>query len=370
MSNIIIGLNSEYYGISTYDVFVSTCDPTNWQIVANDIAFSGFPVNVNLNDYSITGSCYQYYVSGDTGCYCSATGSTTPQPSPSVTPSVTPIISITPSITPTISITPSVTPSTSCVPEEVNFEAVTGSSTPSSELELFTNYITTTGSQQYHSICDAINCGTNFSANGYVFTGGTYAPTSGLSQSLTATTEILDSDCNQWSSTDFFNSSNWQNGSSPSLGDLYGAVTGSSGTTIYLVSNSGGNMVYSLHATCDYTGNTEGIVGIDVELNDSSQWVINGDVEPDLTLQCGKEYHFHICSSGSSTTFWLASDYNDRDSQYPNNVALDSSDGVDNNGTYDSTIIVNLSADGTNGGYYYGTNDEFGASGRIFTTGC
>ena len=243
-------------------------------------------------------------------------------------------------------------------------------STPSSELELFTNYITTTGSQQYHSICDAINCGTNFSANGYVFTGGTYAPTSGLSQSLTATTEILDSDCNQWSSTDFFNSSNWQNGSSPSLGDLYGAVTGSSGTTIYLVSNSGGNMVYSLHATCDYTGNTEGIVGIDVELNDSSQWVINGDVEPDLTLQCGKEYHFHICSSGSSTTFWLASDYNDRDSQYPNNVALDSSDGVDNNGTYDSTIIVNLSADGTNGGYYYGTNDEFGASGRIFTTGC
>lgn len=382
MANVIIGLNSEYYGISTYDVFVSTCDPTNWQIVANDIAFSGFPVNVNLNDYSITGSCYQYYVSGDTGCYCSATGSTTPQPSPSVTPSVTPSItvtpsvtpsiSVTPSVTPTITVTPSMTPTPSCVPEQVNFESVTGSSTPTIALELFDNYIVTSGGLSYHSICDGIGCGSNFSSAGWVFTGGTYAPTTGLSETLTASTQVLKADCSQWSFTDFFTADNWSGNSAPNTGTtaLYGAVTGTSGTIIYKISNSGGNMVYNLHATCDYTGNTEGIVGFDVQLNDSGQWVINDVVEPDLTLQCGVDYHFHICSSGSSTTLWLASDYNDRDSQYPNNVALDSSDGVDNNGAHDSTIIVNLSADGGNGGYYYGTVDEFGASGRIFTSGC
>ena len=376
MSDIIIGLNSEYYGISTYDVFVSTCDPTNWQIVANDISFSDFPVNVNLNDYSITGSCYQYYVSGDTGCYCSATGSTTPQPSPSVTPtvtvtpSVTPTISITPSVTPTISITPSMTPTPSCAAEEVNFEAITGSSTPTLALELFNGYIRTDGSNPYHSICDGIGCGSNFSLVGKTFTGGTYSPSTGLSETLTASTRVLKSDCTQWTNTDFFNASNWKDNQSQTEGDLYGAVTGSNGTTIYKISNSGGYMVYNLHATCDYTGNTEGITGFDVQLNNSGQWVINGIVEPDITLECGVEYHFHICSSGSSTTFWFADYYDDNATQHPNDAALTSSDGVDNNGTYDSTIIVNLSASGTTGGYYYGTGDEFGASGRIFTTGC
>jgi len=390
MSNIIIGLNSEYYGISTYDVFVSTCDPTNWQIVANDIAFSGFPVNVNLNDYSITGSCYQYYVSGDTGCYCSATGSTTPQPSPSVTPSVTPTISITPSVTPTISITPSVTPTISITPSmtptptfacnEINFIETSGPGI--AEKNVFDQYMTTSGSLQYISICDAFGC-SQLDANDigmlkYQFTGDTYIPTSGLSQSLTGvTTPLYESDCNQWTSTDFYNSSYWSGTGiniSPSQSDepLYFGVTGTSGTSIYEITSSGGNMFATLYATCDFTGVTEPIVGIEISYNSSGQWVIDGQNNPDITLNCNQLYHFHICNTGlTGPDFVISTDYDIYGTDNPASNPAGVSDGVTSNEKDNGTIVVQLSDSGDNGGFWYGTAGTDGALGRIYLTdGC
>lgn len=136
MPTIQIGFNSEFYGIGTYDVFVSNCDPISWQLVFDDIPFSDFPVDVNLDDFSITGTpCYRYYVSGDTGCYISTTATTenacppTPTPTPSVTSSVTPTPSVTQSVTPSISITPtiSVTPTQTVTPTM----SVTPTPTPS-----------------------------------------------------------------------------------------------------------------------------------------------------------------------------------------------------------------------------------------------
>ena len=109
MPVIIIDLNNEIIGINTYDVYVSNCvEPPEWQLVADDYTYEQFPVFLLDSAAGITGDCYTYLISGDTGCICTGTGSTLPV---SVTPSVTPTISLTPSVTPTISITPSVTPS-------------------------------------------------------------------------------------------------------------------------------------------------------------------------------------------------------------------------------------------------------------------
>jgi hypothetical protein len=44
--------------------------------------------------------------------------------------------------------------------------------------------------------------------------------------------------------------------------------------------------------------------------------------------------------------------------------------GETNYGAYVSTIVVNFSSSGSNGGYCYGTNDIQGASGQIIVTGC
>ena len=54
MNSILIGLNSEFSNETTYDVFVSTCDPVSWQIVANDISYDDFPVSVGLDTYGVT----------------------------------------------------------------------------------------------------------------------------------------------------------------------------------------------------------------------------------------------------------------------------------------------------------------------------
>jgi hypothetical protein len=50
--------------------------------------------------------------------------------------------------------------------------------------------------------------------------------------------------------------------------------------------------------------------------------------------------------------------------------SLGTSDGVTNNGAYISTIVVNFSSAGTEGGYWYGTNGIQGASGQITVNGC
>ena len=108
MPVIIIDLNNEIIGINTYDVYVSNCvEPPEWQLVADDYTYEQFPVFLLDSAAGITGDCYTYLISGDTGCICTGTGSTLPV---SVTPSVTPTITLTPSVTPTISLTPSVTP--------------------------------------------------------------------------------------------------------------------------------------------------------------------------------------------------------------------------------------------------------------------
>ena len=118
-TNIEIGMTNEIIGITSYDVFVSECvQPPVWQQVGNDLSFENFPIIIDLEQYiTIVDSCYLYYISGDTGCYCELTGSTIPiSPTPSSTPPITPTISLTPSITPTISLTPSITPTISLTP--------------------------------------------------------------------------------------------------------------------------------------------------------------------------------------------------------------------------------------------------------------
>jgi hypothetical protein len=126
MPVIIIDLNNEILGINTYDVYVSNCvEPPEWQLVADDYTYEQFPVFLLDSAYGITGDCYNYLISGDTGCICTGTGSTLPV---SVTPSVTPTITLTPSITPTISVTPSVTPTISVTPSVT--PSITSSVTP------------------------------------------------------------------------------------------------------------------------------------------------------------------------------------------------------------------------------------------------
>lgn len=118
-TNVEIGMTNEIIGITSFDVFVSDCvQPPVWQQVGNDLSFDEFPIYVDLEQYiTIINSCYLYYISGDTGCYCELTGSTLPpEPTPTTTPTNTPTISLTPSITPTISVTPSVTPTISVTP--------------------------------------------------------------------------------------------------------------------------------------------------------------------------------------------------------------------------------------------------------------
>ena len=128
MATLTIGFNTEYYGIDTFDVFVSLCEPISWIQVSNDITYQDFPLTIDLGDYGISQvNCFRYYVSGNTGCYYTtqvdATVSTLcPSPTPTVTSSITPTPSFTPpvqptGIPPTPSVTPTITPtsSPSCV---------------------------------------------------------------------------------------------------------------------------------------------------------------------------------------------------------------------------------------------------------------
>lgn len=132
MNSILIGLNSEFINETSYDVYISTCDPTSWQLVFSGLSYENFPVSIGLSDYGVSQDCYQYQVSGNTGCVCIGTGTTNPcpEPSPSPTPSVTvtptQTITPTPSITPTStsSLTPTPTPTssqTSCVSMSLNW---------------------------------------------------------------------------------------------------------------------------------------------------------------------------------------------------------------------------------------------------------
>ena len=135
MPVITIGLNNEVLGVNTYDVFVSNCvNPPEWTQVADDITFSQFPWTFLDSAFGITGTCYTYYVSGDTGCYCEGTGYTVSPsvtPTMTVTPSITPTITpspVSPSVTPTMTATPSITPTVTATP------SITPTITPSSSV--------------------------------------------------------------------------------------------------------------------------------------------------------------------------------------------------------------------------------------------
>jgi hypothetical protein len=353
---IIIGLNSEYVGINTYDVFVSECGTTNWQSVADDIVFSDFPLTVNLDDYSITGSCYQYYVSGDTGCYCSSTGSTIP-PSPSVTPTPTP------------------------TPTPTGF---TQQSLYNCDYNTWDEYILTGGTNAYHSLadvylCNEINCN-DFSAQGRLLQCGIYTPYSGLSTDIDSVilTPIYNSGGTQYDVSTFYTSVNDScfSGSSFSEGaSIYVLTTGDSNNYVYqILTGDSQNMFMKLHSIIDYnydetpSTDTSVILGYDVQYS-GSDWTINGQVSPDLTLRCGVDYHFHVCSTGE--TFYLSDEYNNSSELDPDGAAvLGTLDGVYNNGESTGTIIVNFSSSGITGGYWYGTGGETGASGRLIVNNC
>ena len=391
MPSITINLGSEITNISTYDVFISNCDPTSWQLVADDIVYDDFPITVNPEGFSVNDSCVQYLISGDTGCECSGfTYVTSPTPTPTTTPSITPSISITPTVTPSITITPTVTPSITITPtvtpsititptptpppcEVVDIETISVGS-PLEDVNVFLGYMPTEGSGAYQSICDLINCDSinDISYGSTLLTCPISIPTlSGLPTTIGECVEIQypeGSECTTYSQTEFNDDC-----VPPSFAsqELYLVSTSESGTTIYTLSECGGSMAIQLYGTCDYDGLGSGIVGYDVQLNNSGQWVINGEVEPDLTLECGVEYHFHICSSGATTQFWLADKFNLSSETTPDGTdSLGPSDGVDNNGAYVSTIVINFTSAGTDGGYWYGYDGIEGAAGQITVTGC
>jgi len=186
MSYIEIGLNSQDITISTYDVYVSNCNPTQWQIVSENIIYSDFPVIVNLDDYSITGTCYQYYVSGDTGCYCSLSGDTSPNPTPTTTVTNTPTTTATNTPTTTTTNTPTPTDVT-CVEFKLywtfdNTSACNGISTGYNKY--YSNYPLSAGNVLY----DDINCTIPSNTGRYIVLGVgnvLYVGNNGILQSYT-----------------------------------------------------------------------------------------------------------------------------------------------------------------------------------------
>lgn len=134
---VTIGMTQEITGITSFDVFVSECvQPPNWILIANDYSYEQFPIFVDLDSFlNLTSDCFLYYISGDTGCYCSETGSTIPpSPTPTVTPtntpSITPTISLTPTNSPTVSVTPTYTPTLSITPTITPTSTKTPTPTP------------------------------------------------------------------------------------------------------------------------------------------------------------------------------------------------------------------------------------------------
>ncbi len=405
MPNLVeIGLNSNVLGVNTYDVFVSECSPTNWVQVGDDILFSQFPVYVLLSDYGIS-DCYQYLISGDTGCECQGTGwvvTPTPTPTSSVTPSVTP--TITPSITPTITTTPSVTP-TSVTPSVTPTNTITPTITPTNtptptptplpcelieiteytpygtDVNIFSIYQPEGGENQYVSICDWISCSPL--DNSYSGAGG-LLPYSGSCGIFLEPNEVLPtefgislpifytgatpSDCEAHTNSSFFGTGCTDNIliSSPA----YVTISSDTGTTIYQISGET-ELSISLYGTCDYYGGLDIINGFDVTLNESNQWVINGEVNPTLNLICGQQYDFHICSSGVTTEFFIANAFDEAGTDPANDWELGVSDGVTNNGENLGTISVTFNSDGTDGGYWYGQNESLTNYGQInFVESC
>lgn len=142
MPNIVVGLGNEIIGVDNYDIYISDC--LNELVFVTGITYNDFPYTVNNIESFIPGydCCYQWVISGDTGCICEGVNNTcsltptptntitptiTPSPDQSPTPTTTPTVTLTPTktTTPTVTITPTITRTVTITP------TITKTSTPS-----------------------------------------------------------------------------------------------------------------------------------------------------------------------------------------------------------------------------------------------
>ncbi len=104
MPNIVVGLGNEIIGVDNFDIYISDC--TSQPVFVTGLTFSDFPYTFNSDPYITYDCCYQYFISGETGCVCTDVVnacSPTPTPTNTITPTVTlsPGISQSPTATPT-----------------------------------------------------------------------------------------------------------------------------------------------------------------------------------------------------------------------------------------------------------------------------
>lgn len=126
-----------------------------------------------------------------------------------------------------------------------------------------------------------------------------------------------------------------------------------------------------MYGTCDYYGGLDIVNGFNVTLNESNQWVINGEINPTLNIICGQQYDFHICATGATEGFFIADEFNVAGS-IPANVYEITNGTVTNNGESTGTISVTFDTNlSDNGGYWYGQEDSLTNYGQInFVESC
>jgi len=406
MPNIVsIGISNQILGISNYDVYISECEPTNWQLVATDLTYDQFPYEVNLDFWGVTSDCYQYKIETDTGCVCENIGwVTTPTPTPTITPTTSLTPTITPTITPSITTTPTVTP-TSVSPTPTPTISITPTITPSitvtptptplpcelveiteytpygSNVNIFSIYAPSGGANQEVSICDWVNCSSL--SNSYSGAGGLlpYSGSCGIfldpNESLPTESGVslpiyytgsTPTDCIAHTNETFFGTG-CTNSSGSITSPAYVMVSASTGTTIYQISGDT-ELSISLYGTCDYYGGLDVVNGFNVTLNESNQWVINGEVNPTLNLICGQQYDFHLCETGATEGFFIANEFNVAGTFPANDYAI--TEGVTSNGTSLGTVSVTFNTDlSSDGGYWYGQEDSLTNYGQInFVESC
>jgi hypothetical protein len=320
-----IGMNGQIEG-NTFDVLVSECvQPPNWVLVADDYTFAEFPILVDLDSFlNLTTDCFLYYISGDTGCYCSETGSTTPPtPTPTNTPTNTPSNTVTPSITATPTLTPTVTPTNTKTPTPTptptSLCPITFTSYSSGTINCFGeyySYVYDTPPDDIVSICELLLGGAvgidqisgKFNINKINCTLYTC--------SVNCDTEVIVYDSNSQTITyDYFINNCLEN--SPTLPQTAGLpcyAYVSSQDQIYYISYSGynpnivptGNELVTIQK---YT-NCQSYHDIYVTL-DGGQWSLNGVTgNPTITLCPEITYRFHVYTgaTGAGAEFVLGRD--------------------------------------------------------------
>lgn len=117
-TNIIVGLSNDTIGVNNYDIYVNDC--IGELVYVTTLTYSQFPYTFDIEQYLPNyAGCYNYYVSGDTGCICDGNYSIippSPTPTNTQTPSLTPTNTVTPTITVTNTLTPTNTATTTLTP--------------------------------------------------------------------------------------------------------------------------------------------------------------------------------------------------------------------------------------------------------------